>query len=173
MTDPPRYILAPHVPTAPDVVDRMVALADVNASDFVLDLGCGDGRLAIAAALSRGARALGVDIEPYWVAEARRNAAEAGVSHLTQFVQQDGLSVDWRPVTVAFLYLVEWSTCLIAQHILEHGRPGTRVVSNSFPFPATTNAATETFLDVSGRPRSLHLWVVASSGSPPAPPAVA
>lgn len=168
MTQPPRYILAPHVATAPDVVERMVALANVNASDFVLDLGCGDGRLAIAAARSRGTRALGVDIEPYWVEQAQRNASEAGVSHLTQFVQQDGLSVDWEPFSVVFLYLVEWSTHLVARHILEHCRPGTRVVSNSFPFTAAANAATETFLDASGRARSLHLWVVsAPSGESP------
>lgn len=173
MTDHPRYILAPHVPTEPDVVERMVALADVNASDFVLDLGCGDGRLAIAAARSRGARALGVDIEPYWVEQARKNAAAAGVSHLTEFAQQDGLSVDWRPITVVFLYLVEWSTHLVAKSILEQCRPGTRAVSNSFPFPATANAVTQTFLDASGRSRSLHLWVLPSSDPPPAPPAAA
>jgi ribosomal protein L11 methylase PrmA len=169
MKDMPRYILAPHAPTAEDVVERMVSLAAVEASDFVLDIGCGDGRLAIAAARLRGARALGVDIEACWVEEARNAAAAAGVSHLARFEQRDALSVDWRPATVVFLYLVEWSTLLVAQHIREHCRPGTRVVSNGFPFAATAGARTETLEDASGRPRSLHLWIVpeAETGSGP------
>ncbi len=160
MKDTPAYILASYVPTAPDVVERMIALADVNASDLVLDVGCGDGRLAIAAARTRGARGLGVDIESWWVEEAHKNAEAAGVSHLTQFEQRDALSVDWRSASVVFLYLVEWSTHLVTRHILEHCRPGTRVVSNRFPFPATAAFTTDTFIDASGSPRSLHLWLV-------------
>ncbi len=159
-TSNPRYILVPYVPTAPDVIEHMIALADVHAFDVVLDIGCGDGRLAIAAALSRGAYALGVDIESWWVEEARRNAAAAGVSHLTRFEQQDGLCVDWRSASVIFLYLVEWSTHPIARHIREYCRPGTRVVSNSFPFPATEDTVTKTFLDGSGNPRTIHLWTL-------------
>jgi len=62
---PPRYILAPYVPTPPEVVERMLDLAGVTAADTVYDLGCGDGRIAIAAA-QRGARAVGVDIEAHW-----------------------------------------------------------------------------------------------------------
>jgi tRNA G10 N-methylase Trm11 len=65
MFQPPRYILAPYVATPYDVAGGMVELADVQAGDRVYDLGCGDGRLLIAAARMRGAHGLGVDIEPY------------------------------------------------------------------------------------------------------------
>lgn len=160
MTQAHRYILAPYVPTPPDVADQMIALAAVDASDFVVDLGCGDGRIAIAAARVRRAHALGVDIEPSWIEEARTNAEAAGVSHLTEFLHQDALSVDLRPATVVFIYLVEWSTNLVAERILGQCRSGTRVVSHSFAFPASTNAATETFVDANGRRRFLHLWVL-------------
>ena len=63
---PPRYVLAPYVPTPPEVVERMLDLAGVTSADVVYDLGCGDGRVVIAAA-KRGARGFGVDIEAHWV----------------------------------------------------------------------------------------------------------
>jgi SAM-dependent methyltransferase len=163
----PIYILAPYVPTAPDVVERMLELAKVSADDLVCDLGCGDGRLAIAAAVTRGARAFGVDIEPYWVDEARKLADAAGVADRVSFAHEDALSVDIRPATVVFLYLVHWSTQRVARELLGRCAPGTRVVSNSFPFEAVNATATETFIDASGHARSIYLWVV-PAGAPEA-----
>ncbi len=56
--------LAPYAPTPEDVVDRMLALAGTTQEDVVYDLGCGDGRIPIAAAKTYGARGVGVDIDP-------------------------------------------------------------------------------------------------------------
>ena len=157
---PPRYILAPYVATPPEVVEQMVSLADVQPGDIVYDLGCGDGRLAIAAATARGARSLGVDIEPYWVEESRRNAIAAGVSHLAQFEDGDALGLDLRPATVVFLYLVNWSTQMLADAILQQCAPGTRVVSHSFLFGPERPTRTESLVDATGNTHYLHLWVV-------------
>src|ERR1044071_1241358 len=66
--------LAPYVPTPQDVVDRMLALAGVTKNDYVIDLGCGDGRIPITAAKKYGARGLGVDIDPVRIEEANANA---------------------------------------------------------------------------------------------------
>lgn len=162
MTPPPRYILAPYVPTTADVVERMVRLAEVGLGDFVYDLGCGDGRLAIAAA-ARGARAFGVDIEPYWVEQSRGNALAAGVAGLARFEQGDALAVDLRLATVVFLYLVHWSTQLVARELLGQCAPGTRVVSNGFPFEVVAATAIDSFVDAAGQSRALHLWVVPES----------
>src|SRR5689334_14996024 len=74
--------LAPYVPTPQDVVERMLALADVKKTDFVVDLGCGDGRIPVTAAKKYGARGLGVDIDPQRIAEANASAKAAGVTHL-------------------------------------------------------------------------------------------
>lgn len=156
---PPRYILAPYLPTAPDVVERMLDLAGVAPGDIVLDLGCGDGRLAIAASL-RGAEALGVDIEAHWVECARRNAEAAGVALRARFVQQDALAVDPSAASVVLLYLVEWSAQRVAQSLLQRCRPGTRVVSNSFGLAQSGQARCDRFEDASGQSRCLHLWVV-------------
>ena len=105
----PPSILAPFVASPDDVVARLLDIAGVGPGDVVYDLGCGDGRIAIAAA-RRGARAWGCDIEPYRVDESRRNAAAAGVAERATFELADAMSVDVAPATVVALYLVEWST---------------------------------------------------------------
>lgn len=161
VSGPPRYILAPYLATPPEVVDRMLDAANVRETDCVYDLGCGDGRVVIGAAL-RGARGVGVDIEPYWVEESNRNAAAAGVTDLVRFAAQDALSVDLTPATVVFLYLVEWSTRLIVPRIAEQVAPGTRVVSLSFALGTNPPAEVVAFPDSAGQQRRLHLWVKGS-----------
>lgn len=158
MSGPPRYILAPYLATPPEVVDRMLDVAGVRETDCVYDLGCGDGRVVIAAA-RRGARGVGIDIESYWVAESNRNAAAAGVADRVRFAAEDALSVDLVPATVVFLYLVEWSTRLIVPRVAEQVAPGTRVVSLSFALGTNPPAQVVTFPDSAGRERTLHLWV--------------
>jgi ribosomal protein L11 methylase PrmA len=161
------HILAPYVATPNDVVDRALRLADVQSNDVVFDLGCGDGRVVIAAASVAGAAGVGVDIEPYWVDLAKDNAVAAGVSRLTRFEHQDALTVDLTPATVVFLYLVHWSTQLVTERILAQVAAGTRIVSHAFPISGVPSR-TETFIDASGTQRSLHLSVTGSSraGSP-------
>ncbi len=147
---PPRYILAPFVPTPPEVVERMLDLAGVTSADTVYDLGCGDGRIVIAAA-QRGARAVGVDIEPHWVAESTRNAAAAGVSGSASFELQDALAADLSPATVVMLYLVEWSTRMLDEKLAAELRPGARIVSHSFGMGDRPAEKTEQWVDSTGR----------------------
>ncbi len=97
---------APFVATPSDVVDRMLALAQVRAGDVVYDLGCGDGRIVIAAARRHGARGVGVDIDPARIEEARANARQAGVEHLVTFRVEDARTTDLSDATVVTLYLV-------------------------------------------------------------------
>lgn len=160
---PPRYILAPYVATADDVVEHMLDLAGVGPDDVVFDLGCGDGRLAIAAA-RRGALAYGVDIEPWWVEHSRLNAEAAGVSDRARFEQRDAMDVDVSTASVVVLYLVHWSTQRMAAELLERCAPGTRIVSNSFPFEGCPGARTQTIIDATGQSRDLHLWVLPERG---------
>jgi tRNA A58 N-methylase Trm61 len=160
MFQPPRYILAPYVATPYDVAGGMVELADVQAGDRVYDLGCGDGRLLIAAARMRGAHGLGVDIEPYWIEQAQANAERAGVADRVQFERRDVLELDPGPATVVFLYFVQWSTRRVMEHVLAHCAPGTRVVSHSFGFEGLAGSITRAFVDDGGTTRHLHLHVV-------------
>src|SRR4051812_19260972 len=75
----PRKPDVAYVPTTNDAVEAMLKLADVTSSDTVYDLGCGDGRIVVAAAKLRGARGVGIDIDPVRVSESRANAKKAGV----------------------------------------------------------------------------------------------
>jgi 2-polyprenyl-3-methyl-5-hydroxy-6-metoxy-1,4-benzoquinol methylase len=163
---PPRYILAPFVPTPPEVVERMLDLAGVTSADMVYDLGCGDGRIAIAAA-KRGARAHGVDIEAHWVGESQRNAAAAGVGELASFELRDALSVDLSPATVVMLYLVEWSTRMLDEKLAAELRPGARIVSHSFGMGDRPAEKTEQWVDSTGQSRTLRLWIVGKVGAEP------
>ncbi len=101
--------LAPYVPTPQDVVDRMLSLANVTASDVVYDLGCGDGRIVVTAAKKFGAQGVGVDFDPDRIKESEANAKAAGVEHLVSFKLQDAMTVDVSPATVVTLYLLSSS----------------------------------------------------------------
>ena len=84
----PPELEVPFVPTPHALVQRMLDLAEVGAADYLIDLGCGDGRIAVAAA-RRGARALGVDLDPLRIAEAHAAARIAGVESARRFRRQD------------------------------------------------------------------------------------
>src|SRR3954462_1189939 len=98
-------IHAPYVTTPLPVVDAMLKLAGTRKSDVVYDLGCGDGRIVIAAAKQYGARGVGVDIDPERIQEARANAKREGVESLVRFTAQDVFDMDFREATVVALYL--------------------------------------------------------------------
>lgn len=158
MTQRPLYILAPYVPSAPDVVERMLNLAEIGPTDLVYDIGCGDGRLAIAAA-RRGARAVGIDLETYWVEQARAAAKEAGVDARVEFHAGDALQHDLRAATVLLMYLVDWSVAKISVAARAQCQAGTRLISNSFAFP-DPDAITQRFIDANGQLRQIHRWDV-------------
>lgn len=158
MYQPPQYFLAPYVPTPFDVVDRMLSLAHIRPFDMVFDLGCGDGRVVIRAAIAYGARGFGVDIDPYLIEQSRINAWASQVWHLVRFDQGDALAVDLSSATVVFLYLVHWSTQFVAKHIFDRVIPGARVVSHCFPIESLPPSATETFIDAGGLCRTIGVW---------------
>src|SRR5262245_65293573 len=78
----------PYVPTPQEVVDRMLQLGKVRAGEYHIDLGSGDGRIAVTSAAKHGARALGVDLNPVRIEEARANAKKANVSDRASFEHQ-------------------------------------------------------------------------------------
>jgi precorrin-6B methylase 2 len=123
----------PYVPTPPEVVERMLDMAQVGPSDFVIDLGSGDGRIAIAAA-KRGARAFGVDIDPLWIEEAQENARRArleGMLGKVSFSRQNLFDTRIGEATVLTMYLLSTVNLELQPRILEELKPGTRVVSHA------------------------------------------
>jgi Methyltransferase domain len=118
------------VPTGHALVDKMLDLADVTASDFLIDLGSGDGRTVIAAA-KRGAKALGIEYNPELVELSRRNAAKEGIADRAAFVEGDIFDTDFSKATVITLFLLEELNLRLRPKILNMD-PGVRVVSNTF-----------------------------------------
>ncbi len=129
---PKREPDVPYVPTTEAAVQAMLKLAGVKKSDVVYDLGCGDGRIVIAAAKSFGARGVGIDINPVRISEAKENARTAGVEKLVRFEENDLFQADIREATVVTLFLLPHINLKLRPKLLQDLKPGTRIVSNTF-----------------------------------------
>jgi SAM-dependent methyltransferase len=151
--------LAPYAATPPDVVERMLALAKVTSADVVYDLGCGDGRIPIAAARKFGARGVGGDIDPARIEEARTNARAAGVERLVEFRLENAMTVDVSPATVVTLYLLSSSNAKLRPILTRQLRPGARIVSHAFSMgPSWPADQIDQFTSASGDEVTLYLW---------------
>jgi SAM-dependent methyltransferase len=121
------YVATPH-----DIVDRMLYEAKVRTGDVVYDLGCGDGRMVIAAAKKFGTRGVGIDLDPARIKEARANAKAQGVDQLVTFRVADLFEADLREATVVMLYLLPEVNRRLKPKLFAELRPGARVVSHDF-----------------------------------------
>jgi precorrin-6B methylase 2 len=122
----------PFVPTTDEAVQAMLKLADVKKTDVVYDLGCGDGRIVIAAAKTYGSRAVGIDINPERIKEAKENAKKAGVENLVRFEENDLFQADIHEASVVTLFLLSSVNLKLRPKLLADLKPGTRIVSNTF-----------------------------------------
>lgn len=157
----PSLDLAPYDPTPMELVERMLALAEVRSTDVVYDLGCGDGQIVITAAKRYGARGVGVDIDPKRVAEAKANACKEGVAHLVTFIQQDAKIVDVSQATVVMLYLSPTANLKLRQTLQGQLRPGARVVSRRYDMADWLPDRSEIIDDATAGPNMLYLWRIA------------
>ena len=149
---------APYWPTPPALVERMLDLAAVGPGDRLKDLGCGDGRIVLAAA-RRGASALGVDLDAARIAEAEAATRAAGLSHLARFRRQDLFATSLARATVVTLYLAPHVNRLLRDRLGSALRPGSRVVGHAFSMPGWAPVREEESADR----RRLYLWVVPST----------
>jgi SAM-dependent methyltransferase len=125
-----QHIDVVYVPTPQKVVDKMLEVAKVTSRDVVYDLGCGDGRIVVTTAKT-GATAIGFDINPERVQEARASVKSGGLESLASIKWANVFSVDLSPATVVTMYLLpELNVRLIPQ--LDKLRPGSRIVSHDF-----------------------------------------
>jgi len=149
----------PYVPTPDRVVHEMLSLAEVGPGDVVYDLGAGDGRIVIAAARWRGARGVGIEIDPELVRQARRDAERAGVADRVRFEEQDLFDADLRGATVVTLYLSPALNARLRPRLMAELPPGTRVVSHQFGMPDWEPTRT-TQVTVDGCQHWVMLWIV-------------
>jgi SAM-dependent methyltransferase len=151
-------VLAPYSPTPIDVVERMLKFAGVGPGDVVYDLGCGDGRIVIEAALKFGARGVGIDIDPALIARAQANAKQAGVESRVTFRLQDAMTVDVSDATVVTLYLLAASNVKLRPILTRDLRAGSRIVAHNYPIGDWEPDLVDTFTDAAGTTRTLFLW---------------
>lgn len=144
----------PYVPTPQVVVDEMLRLAGVTAQDFVIDLGCGDGRIPITAAAYFGARALGVDIDPGRIAESHANAKAAQVTGRVEFLNANLFDIDLARASVVTMYLLPEINLKLRPRLLQTLKPGTRVVSHDF---SMDDWKPDRILRVQ---KNMYLWVI-------------
>lgn len=154
----------PFVVTPDNVTLAMLELAKVGPSDYVIDLGSGDGRIVILAAKKFGARALGVEIVTDLVKKSRASAKKAGVAKRAEFLEQDLFKTDLSPATVVTMYLLPEVNLALRPSILSL-KPGTRVVSHDWdmgdwkPDRTITVAAPEKVIGLQ-KSSTVHYWVV-------------
>jgi len=132
----PRLRGAPWVPTPMRVVHKMLALAGVGPGDLVYDLGCGDGRLIIAAARHHGARAVGIEIHPLRVLWCRALIALLGLGDRVRVIRGDLFTEDLRDADVVFCYLLQRTNNKLETKLWRELAPSTRIVSRRFTFPS-------------------------------------
>lgn len=144
-----------YVPTPPEVVDEMLRMVNVHKGDVVYDLGCGDGRIVIAAAKKYGVRAVGIDIDPERIKESEANARREGVANLVKFRQEDLFQANISEATVVTLYLLDRLNEKLRPKLLRDLKPGTRIVSHAFRMG---DWEPEQSADVNGR--MVYMWTV-------------
>lgn len=142
------------VPTPEALVERMLQMAGTKPTDYVIDLGSGDGRTVITAAKKFGARATGIEYNPDMVGLAKRNAEKEGVADKVQFMKADIFQTDFSKATVLTLYLLPSLNVKLRPTILSL-KPGTRVVSHAFTMDDWEADQVD-----SADGRTAYLWIV-------------
>jgi SAM-dependent methyltransferase len=148
-------------PTTDPVVTAMLKLAGTTKNDVVYDLGCGDGRIVIAAVKEFGARGVGIDIDPLRIDQSNANARRAGVTDRVNFIEEDLFEAKIGDATVVTLFLWPSVNLKLRPKLLAELKPGTRVVSHSHDMG---DWKPEKSIVVEGA--RLHLWTI-----PPRPAA--
>jgi precorrin-6B methylase 2 len=144
------------VPTPPEVVAKMMELAQVTKDDVVYDLGCGDGRIVVAAA-KIGCKAYGFDVDPERIKESKENVEKNGVGNLATIEQKDIFTLDLSKANVVTLYLLpSLNVKLIPQ--LEKLKPGSRIVSHDFDMQGVTPDKVVEVNGESGYEHKVYLW---------------
>jgi cyclopropane fatty-acyl-phospholipid synthase-like methyltransferase len=159
----------PFVPTPTEVVDKMLELAEVKKGDVVYDLGSGDGRIVIRAAKKYGAKAVGIEMDSWLLAKARKDAKAAGVSHLVKFRAEDALKADISAATVVTLYMLPWFNEKMKPSFQKYLKPGARIVAHDFGIegwkPDKTVILPEFELKPGGykHQHTLYLWIMSGN----------
>ena len=156
---------APFIVTNHSVVDLMVEAADLKADDLVFDLGCGDGRIIIAAAAASGCHGIGYDIDAELVKTARENVSLAMLDELVTIEEQDIFKVDLSEADVVMMYVLPWMIKKLIPQFQEM-KPGSRIVSHDFGFANTNDIPPDETYEImdpdpmKNEMHSVYVWIM-------------
>ena len=155
----------PFITTPPEVVERMLQVAETRADDLVIDLGSGDGRIVIAAARKFGARAVGIELDGVLVQKSREAARAAQVADKVSFIEGDVLAADISRASVITAYLLPDLMRKLQSRFMQELSPGTRIVSHAFTMAGWAPDRSEVVKLKEKHPGQgdesrLHLWIV-------------
>src|SRR5512133_332527 len=148
----------PWIPTPQVLVDKMLDMAKITPSDYLVDLGSGDGRTVITAA-KRGTKSLGIEYNPDMVAVARENAQKAGVVTMAQFVKADVFEYDFSKATVVTMFLLPELNMKLRPKLLNM-KPGTRILTNTFTMQDWKADETVSTGIAEDRWNKAYMWIV-------------
>ena len=159
--DPSDRVSVMYVPTPEFVVDAMVQLAGITATDVTYEPGVGDARITIAAVRGGARRAVGIDLDPQRVEESRANVNAAGLADRIDIRLGDALEQpDLGSMTVVLLYMGDHFNMLIRPILWKDLKVGTRVVSHRFTMGDWQPDKTVSVANPEGEEYELHLWIV-------------
>lgn len=163
-SEPERIPDAPYVQTPPEVVLKMLEMANVNKNDVVYDLGSGDGRIVITAAQKFGAKAIGIEIDPELIRESDRESKAAiaqtpEIRDRIKFIKQDLFKADLSDATVITLYLLPQANLRVLSEILPRLKRGTRVVSHEYELGDLPPDQVEK-VKVANYEHRIYLWIL-------------
>jgi len=161
-TGPVRNSLAPYVSSPQNIVEKMLEMAKIRPGETLYDLGCGDGRVLVAAAQKYKAKAVGVEISSPRVKEATLNIKRAGVEGLASVVHADLMDVDLAPANIVVLYLLRDSNDLVRPKLEKSLKPGTRVISHDYEIRGWKPTSVERS-EANKRDHSIYVYTIPQS----------
>ncbi|HEY6991395.1 MAG TPA: class I SAM-dependent methyltransferase [Bryobacteraceae bacterium] len=141
-----RNNLAPYVNSPEHAIDRMLQLAALKDGDTLYDLGCGDGRILIAAASRYKIKGVGIEISEHLAKTAAEKVKKAGLQNQVKIIHADFMKTDLSDANVVTLYLATTANDMLRPNLERYLKPSTRVVSYDYPIPgwkAIETSATE------------------------------
>lgn len=144
-------------PSEPEVISKMLTMANVTGDDIVYDLGCGDGRIVITAAKKYGAQGVGIDIDPERIVESKENALKEGVTDKVRFIEQSLFDADISKATVIMLFLLPSVNLKLRPKLFRELAPGTRIVSHEH-YMGEWEPDRTAEVEADGRNHMVYLW---------------
>ena len=135
--------LAPFVASPPNVVEKMLELAQIKPGETLYDLGCGDARIVMMAAQKYGAKAVGIELDDGRFNDCAKRVKEAGLDSRVKIVHANATEVNLKEADVVTLYLLTSANERLRPNLERDLKPGARVVSHDFSMPGWKPARTE------------------------------